>query len=375
MPKVLHIVTSLAVGGAQNHLKTLVAGLAAHGWHSDIVYFKDPALLPELTPLADTVRQVPLGKASLPYALWQLVRIIKAGNYAIVHTHLLKADAMGALAAAPGAVPVISTKHNDERALLNPIVSVIHGLLAHLNSRTIVISQHVGSFMRSHGRVPPDKLTHIPYGLPWPEQLPAAAPATHQKQRQPRFVSIGRLDPQKGYETLLRAAALVLQQVPDFELWIVGDTQHGGEAYLTSLHTLTSELRVTANVKFLGVRADVDRLLAQADGFVLASRWEGFGLVFLEAMAAGKPVVATRVSAIPEVVEDNVTGLLVPPDDPAALAGALLELIRDPAQARQMGKAGHARVHAHFSAAAMIAKTAAVYAACSKQTSTTDGPG
>ena len=108
---------------------------------------------------------------------------------------------------------------------------------------------------------------------------------------------------------------------------------------------------------------------------MLASRWEGFGLVFLEAMAAAKPVVATRVSAIPEVVEDNVTGLLVPPDDPAALAGALLELIRDPARARQMGKAGHARVHAHFSAAAMVAKTVAVYAACSKQSSTSDVPG
>ncbi len=364
MPKVLHIVTSLAVGGAQNHLKTLVAGLAAHGWHSDIVFFKDPALLPELTPLAGTVRQVPLGRASLPYALWQLHHIIKAGNYAIVHTHLLKADALGALAAAPISIPVISTKHNDERALLNPFVSVIHGLLARLNTRTIVISQHVGSFMRSQGRVPPDKLTHIPYGLSWPEQLSAAAPATNQKRQQPRFVSIGRLDPQKGYETLLRATALVLQQVPGFELWIVGDTQHGGAAYLASLHALSAELRVSANVKFLGVRADVHHLLAQADGMVLASRWEGFGLVFLEAMAAGKPVVATRVSAIPEVVVDNETGLLVPPDDPVALASALLDLIQDPQRAQQMGAAGQARVRAHFTAATMVERTLAVYDAC-----------
>ena len=147
------------------------------------------------------------------------------------------------------------------------------------------------------------------------------------------------------------------------------------KAICSSLHSLSAELGVTENVKFLGVRHDVDRLLAQADGFVLASRWEGFGLVFLEAMAAAKPVVATRVSAIPEVVEDNVTGLLVPPDDPAALAGALLELIREPARARQMGIAGHARVHAHFNATAMVAKTVAVYAACSKQPGTSAGPG
>ncbi len=359
MPKVLHIVTSLAVGGAQNHLKTLVAGLAAHGWHSDIVFFKDPALVPEFTPLAGTVRQAPL-----PYALWQVHRIIRAGNYAIVHTHLLKADALGALAAAPVSIPVISTKHNDERALLNPFFSVIHGLLARRNARTIVISRHVGSFMRSHGRVPPDRITHIPYGLSWPGQLPAAAPEANQKQRPPRFVSIGRLDPQKGYETLLRATALVLQQVPGFELWIVGGTQHGGEAYLASLHSLSAELRVSPHVKFLGVRADVDRLLAQADGFVLASRWEGFGLVFLEAMAAGKPVVATRVSAIPEVVVDNETGLLVPPNDPAALANALLALIQDPQRAQRLGAAGHARVRAHFTATTMIERTLAVYDAC-----------
>ena len=129
MPKVLHIVTSLAVGGAQNHLKTLVTGLATHGWESDVVFFKDPAMRPELTPHVGTVRQVPLGKASLPHALWQLLRIIKEGNFAIVHTHLLKADAMGAMAGMLASVPVVSTKHNDERVLLDPTISVIHGLI------------------------------------------------------------------------------------------------------------------------------------------------------------------------------------------------------------------------------------------------------
>ena len=88
MPKVLHIVTSLAVGGAQTHLKTLVTGLAAHGWESDVVFFKDLAMRSELAQHVGTVRQVPLGKASLPHTLWQLLRIIKKGNFAIIHTHL-----------------------------------------------------------------------------------------------------------------------------------------------------------------------------------------------------------------------------------------------------------------------------------------------
>ena len=188
------------------------------------------------------------------------------------------------------------------------------------------------------------------------------------------MVSIGRLDPQKGHETLLHAMAAVARHVPNVRLGIVGDTQHGGEEYRASLLALRAELGLTDHVEFLGVRRDVAALLAQAHAFVLASRWEGFGLVFLEAMAAAKPVVATRVSAIPEVVADNETGLLVPPDDPEALARALLDLLQDPARARQMGVAGHARLHAHYGAAAMVAKTLALYAACLGEDETSAGP-
>jgi glycosyltransferase involved in cell wall biosynthesis len=367
MPKVLHIVTSLAVGGAQNHLKALVVGLAAHGWQSDIVYFKDPAMAAELAPLAGCVRQIPLGKASLPIALWRLLQIIRSSDYAVVHTHLLKADAMGAVAATLAAVPVISTKHNDERALLNPLVSVTHGLVSRLNSRIIVISRHVEGFVRTHGRAPTARLTHVPYGMTLTGEERTDTAETHDPERGPQFISVGRLDPQKGYETLLCAVAFVLREVPEFTLLIAGDTQHGGSGYHASLLKLSAELGISNNVTFLGVRRDVDSLLAQADGFVLASRWEGFGLVFLEAMAAGKPVVATRVSAVPEVVADGETGLLVPADDPKALALALLALIHDPTNAVRMGQAGRARVLSEFSAAAMVERTIDVYNACRVQ--------
>ncbi len=364
MPKVLHIVTSLAVGGVQNHLKTLIAGLAKHGWHSDVVYFKDPAMLAELAPLAGSVRRVALGRWPNPRAFWQLHRHILSGDYDLVHTHLLKADAVGAVAGRLAGVPVVSTKHNDERALLNPAVAAVHGLLCRLNARVIVISAHVGDFMRTRGRAPSEAMVRVPYGLEYSSTAPANSARTGAGER--RFISVGRLDPQKGYDTLLRGAALVSRAAPEFRLWIVGETQVGGSGYAAMLHRLCEELRLTETVRFLGVRRDVPHLLAQADGFALASRWEGFGLVFLEAMAAAKPVVATNVSAIPEVVDDGVTGLLVPPDDPAALAEALLALVRDPALARRLGEAGRERARTRFSADAMVAQTVAVYAACAK---------
>ena len=364
MPRVLHIITSLAVGGAQNHLKILVAGLAEHGWQSDIVYFKDDAMVEELAPLAGSVRHVSLGRALMPRALWQLRRHITADDYAIIHTHLLKADAMGALAATLASVPVVSTKHNDERVLLNPIVGAVHGQFSRLDERVIVISQHVGNFMRTKGRVSADKIAHIPYGLELPQQASWDVPEASRTKTVPRFISVGRLDPQKGHETLLRATARVMQEVPACELWIVGDTQHGGENYSSSLLELSAELGVSKNVTFLGVRHDIAGLLAQTDAFVLASRWEGFGLVFLEAMAAAKPVVATRVSAIPEVVAENKTGLLVPPDDPIALADAMLELVRDPARAGELGEAGRVRLRDHFSADIMVERTLALYNSC-----------
>lgn len=373
MPKVLHIITSLAVGGAQNHLKILVKGLAQNGWQSDVVFFKDPAMQPEFAPLAGSVRHVPLGRTSLPQTLWQLRRLIEEDGYAIIHTHLLKADAMGALAGALTSVPTVSTKHNDERVLLNPAIGAVHGLLSRLNARIVVISRHVGEFMRTRGRVPARKIVHIPYGIELSRQTPPDVPDTNQASPEPRFISIGRLDPQKGYESLLYAVAAVKRHVPDVRLWVVGDTQHGGEDYRASLLALRTELDLTEHVEFLGVRRDVAALLADAHAFVLASRWEGFGLVFLEAMAAAKPVVATRVSAIPEVVAENETGLLVPPDDPDALARALLDLLQDPARARQMGVAGHARLHAHFSAEAMVAKTLALYTACLGRDETSAG--
>jgi glycosyltransferase involved in cell wall biosynthesis len=148
----------------------------------------------------------------------------------------------------------------------------------------------------------------------------------------------------------------LLDEIPSVHLVIVGD----GELRST-LERLTAELALTEHVHFVGFRSDVPNLMHAFDIFVLPSLFEGFGLVLLEAMAAAKPIVATRVSAIPEIVLDGKTGLLVPPRDPLALSKALRQLIMNPGLAGDFGGCGRRQLEQQFSVKKMVDDTVRVY--------------
>jgi glycosyltransferase involved in cell wall biosynthesis len=154
---------------------------------------------------------------------------------------------------------------------------------------------------------------------------------------------------------------LVLQREPDARLVLVGGAQQASPDYVAELRVQAAAPDLAGKIIFAGERTDVPRLMAACDVLVLASEWEGFGLVLVEAMAAGKPVVATHVSGIPEVVADGETGLLVSPRDPQALAAALLRLIADPTEHRRLGTSGYHRVQERFAADRMVDETIAVY--------------
>lgn len=156
--------------------------------------------------------------------------------------------------------------------------------------------------------------------------------------------TVGRLHPRKGgYQGLLRAMALVYKETPRCKLLVVGTGPLECE-----LRALAKALGIEGQVIFAGVRRDLVRLYPLIDLFVLASRAESFGNVLVEAMSFARPVVATQVGGIPEVVTDGQTGLLVPPGDPRPLAAAILRLLGDRAMARRMGEAGRERVRNYF---------------------------
>jgi glycosyltransferase involved in cell wall biosynthesis len=160
----------------------------------------------------------------------------------------------------------------------------------------------------------------------------------------------------KGHRYLIEAAARVAAAVPDVRFLLVGD----GELR-PQIERQIKELKIEKQVILTGFRNDIPRLLAAMDIVVLSSHLEGLGTSLLDAMAMARPVVATRVGGIPEMVEDGVTGRLVPPRDPAVLARALIELIRRPDEREKMGAAGRARMLEKFSAEAMVTATEALY--------------
>lgn len=360
---VVEVITTLGVGGAEMHLLALTRGLLARGHSAEVVYLKGAGeLAQEFLRSGVSVRKIPMeSMASAPGAILQLARFLRRARPDVIHTHLLKADAVGAVAAllAGRSDRLLSSKHNDERALLRRPVSLAHGALSTLDRRVIVLSDHVGRFVAEHGRVSPSKLRRIYYGVdPGPFERAEGSGARAALGVGPEefvVICVARFAPQKDHKTLLDAFALARRQEPKMRLLLVGDDPFGDHRKIAEAHART--LSLGDSVLFLGIRRDVPALLAASNCFAMSSLWEGLGLVFLEAMATGLPVVATRVSAIPEVVPQGEAGLLVPAGDAAAMAQAFMDIARLPDRGRAMGVAGRAWVRQQFGIDRMVDET------------------
>ena len=367
--RILHVISTLDVGGAEVHLLSQVRGQAARGHAVRVAYLLGEGALADDFRAAGASWVGRVGKG--PPAVGRIARLARGTE--ILHSHLLRADFLCAPAAllAGRRRSWVSGKHNDERALLRPLVSRLHGAVGNLPARTIVLSDHVGRFVERHGRVRSTKLRRVYYGIdPTPfERAAAAGPERHRALRAELglapgnvvLVCVARFAPQKAHDVLLRAFRSAHDRDHRLRLLLVGgdpfgDGRERAEALARELGLLEGGACV-----FAGIRRDVPALLGAADAFVMASLWEGLGLVFLEAMAARLPVLATEVSAVPEVVTHEETGLLVPPSDADALARAVLALAGDRDRRRAMGERGAQVVRERFGLDRMVEETLSVY--------------
>ncbi|MFB6347008.1 MAG: glycosyltransferase family 4 protein [bacterium] len=357
--RLYHLQKATGYAGSEEFLVKLGQGLSARGWSCGIGVIQEsdrPAdqFISHLEKAGWTVDVIPMDLTLSPAAVVQVHSILRDYNPDLINTHLIHGDLIGALSSVGLDVPVISTKHNDDRFKHRWGFGVFAQILNWKFDHLVTISDHLKNFYQNQLGITNTPYTRIHYGLD-PDQFLAEVSSDHGtrppviREDAVTFGMVARLTEQKGHDTLLEA----------FERLPLAD--HNSQLILVGSGPLEDELKTTAeagpateNIHFLGHRSDVPQLLSHFDVFVHPSRWEGFGLVFLEAMAARLPVVATNVSAIPEIVRHRETGLLVEPDRVDALSEAMESLLVDPERRSQLGRAGRKRLEKCFSVERMI---------------------
>ena len=361
MKVVLHTEASPGLGGQEIRTLDEARCLADRGWRVILAGQPGSRLLERARAMGvEGVAVRMRGPAHLA-GVRALVRLIRAEGVRLVHTHSSIDAWLGGMAARWARVPVIRTRH-----VSIPIRRGLNPVYRWLADRVITSGEEIRQLVIAAG-APPERVIAIPAGVPLgdfavprggAEVLASVGLASGAGAAVGPIVgSVAMFRGSKGHDHLLEAFARVHARRPDARLLLVGDG--GRRAWAEGL---ARERGLADVVRFTGFRSDVPALLAIMDCFALAStRTEGVPQSLLQAAAAGVPLVASRIGGIPEVVEDGVTGLLVPPENPAALAEAIERVLADPAAAAARARAARKRCEERFSRETSIGRLLALY--------------
>ena len=360
--RVCQLITELRPAGAERCVHALAVGLDRSRFAVHVAALRGGAVAEWLARagVGVTVLNVrgKLDAARLP----ALVRLLRQRRIQLLHTHLFHADLAGRVAARLAGVPrLVHTVHVAE-GRFRPWQYAWSRLTANWCDRIVCVSQAVRDHHARRAHLPLRRYAVIHNGID--ADAYARDPRRRGRLRrqwaigpgQVLLAFVGRLDVQKNVGAFLAASSRLRSQGHDVRAVIAGD---GDDRKLVEQFLRSGETSSWAS--WLGQVGDVAGLLSAADILVQPSRWEGFGLAAAEAMAAGLPVVATRVPGLQEVVEDGATGLLVASEGLDALTVALARLIEDPRERKRMGLAGRRRVKEHFSITANVAAHARLY--------------
>jgi glycosyltransferase involved in cell wall biosynthesis len=341
--RVLHVAKVSGISGSENHLLLLLPALRERGFDVRFVMLHEgepgaQELASRLGRSGVPVEDLRLSHAVSPIAMVRLTRSIRRHRPAILHTHLVHADFHGLAAGRLARIPVlVSTKHGFNPFRDGRLFAASDRTVGRLADVHIAISAGLARYLAQREGFDESSFEIVHYGIePGPE--PPRPPGGS------RLAIVGRLIPIKGHDVLLRALAAVRQELPEVTLRIAGDGP-----LEASIRTKVRELGLDDAVSLLGRVAPVAPAFEESDIVVVPSFGEGFGMVALEAMERGRPVIASAVGGLPEIVEDGRTGLLVPPGDPERLAAAIRELAADAERRAAMGAAGRQRALERFS--------------------------
>ncbi|MCZ6632627.1 MAG: glycosyltransferase family 4 protein [bacterium] len=368
--RILQIVTRLAVRGVPRHVLDIAAGLDPERYEVEVIAGRSEPNEGSLWEEAEargivTHRIESLQRSVHPgddVKTWiALYRKIKHGRYDIVHTHIAKAGFLGRLAARWAGIPIILHTYHGEieelrgHSIQSRIFTTCEALASRVSNALVSVSQNTAQTLITKGIGSPNKYTVIPNGIDLKNYQLDQIPKIDIKGT-PRLGVIASLTVEKGIDILLQSLPPLLENHPDLRLYILGDGP-----LRESLNHQTQQLNIQNHVHFSGNVEDVRPWIAAFDLVVLPSRHEAMGRSLLEAMAMGRPVIASRTGGIPELVRHNETGILVPPEDPKALAQAIDDLFQNDQKRLTLAQSGKADVEHRFSLETMIDRLDRLY--------------
>lgn len=333
--RVLEAITPSRIGGAEVFVANLCESLPRLGAHVEL-------FCPEGRPFVDYVAGRGISTISWrthgkfdPITVLRLASLIKKNNLDVIHTHLSTASLLGALAA---------------KLARRPSVAHVHGLNSatcfRYSTLVIAVSEAVKKHLCDQG-IREDRVRVVHNGVDLSQLEPMHPTDARLKlgydTQAPLLGVFGRLSSEKGQRVAIEAMFLLLQDHPKARLVLAGEGKDWDE-----LRASAHALGISASVQFAGFVRNVRPLMSACDVVIVPSLKEGFGLAAVEAMALERPVVASSVGGLPEIVVPDETGFLVPPNDPNAVAESVSKLLADPILARSMSKRGRARVEERF---------------------------
>lgn len=356
--RIVQLCSARDLGGGEKHLADLANELAVRGHDVYAIVVPRSPLRGELTALSEqNIVELPMRNSLNLISVFKLTRFLRERRIEIIHAHMARDYPLAALA--------VSRAEGTQLVLTRHVLFQLHKshrLTLRNVARVIAVSRAVCDSLRAQRIFDRSKITVIHNGIDV-DRFAGIRDLIPYKGADARFRvgMVGHLAPIKGYKEFLRAAAIVCQRRDDVEFVIVGEDKSYKGENRHRLEKLIAELKIGPRVTLLGWTNEVAKVLGTFDLFVSPARSEPFGLVIVEAMAAGIPVLATMSEGACEIIEPDQTGRLVPLRDVDALAGAIDELLSDPRECQRLSANAQRAVRERFSLTRMVDETEDVY--------------
>jgi glycosyltransferase involved in cell wall biosynthesis len=363
---VAHVISTLQTGGAEKMLANYLMASNRTRYRHTLLCLRDMGeFVPEVAASGVDTRRMPVKSRAMGPSLWRFRRWLIDNQVDVVHTHMFFPAMWGRMAAILAGVPAIITTEHGKELWKKPWHVTIDRVLARFTDRHIAVSQD-GLDIRLHREnIRPDKITLLPNGVPIPPRSSHDDSSRNIREEfgitdnLPLVGTVGRVVEAKGYPLLVEALHSAAAAGQPFRWLQIGDGPQ-----LEEIKSLTVRHGVDQFVTHAGRRTDIPSLLSGLDIYVMCSVREGLPVALLEAMAAGCRIVVTDVGGMPDTIEHERHGLVVPSENPEALRAGIERLLANPTIASDMGEAAYQRVLAEFSIESIAARIESIYDEC-----------